>query len=245
MSKEGYIPISRKYFDNFLWKEERTYSKAEAWLDLIYTARFDVSKQKKMYHNKVIAIQRGELHASLRFLATRWLWSTGKVKRFLSLLESEGMVELRTEQGETIVNLCNYSNYNQSKATNETPNETAPKQPQNNNGTNKKKDNKANNGIKKERSKTICFSPPSVKQVFNFFSEKEMCSTDADTEANKFINYYESKNWMVGRSNMKNWKAAANSWVIRKKEFEKEKNFAKKQKDGTTKTYTERLNEII
>jgi len=35
-------------------------------------------------------------------------------------------------------------------------------------------------------------------------------------EANSFVDYYESKGWLVGKSPMRNWQAAARRWVIDK-----------------------------
>ena len=36
----------------------------------------------------------------------------------------------------------------------------------------------------------------------------------------KFYNYFESNGWLVGgRSKMKNWKAAANNWMLNSKKF--------------------------
>ena len=42
---EYYIPISRRLFEHQLWCEERIYSRFEAWLDLIQSARFEDTKQ--------------------------------------------------------------------------------------------------------------------------------------------------------------------------------------------------------
>lgn len=38
-------------------------------------------------------------------------------------------------------------------------------------------------------------------------------------EAVSFFDYYSSKGWKVGRSPMKDWKAAARNWVRRSKNF--------------------------
>lgn len=55
------------------------------------------------------------------------------------------------------------------------------------------------------------FSPPCLEQILNYFLEKNK----PKIEAEKFFNYFESKGWKIGnRSPMKNWKAAANNWMI-------------------------------
>lgn len=58
--------------------------------------------------------------------------------------------------------------------------------------------------------------PSSLEEVQVYFSEKEF----PPTEAEKFYNYFESNGWLVGgRSKMKNWKAAANNWILNFKKF--------------------------
>ena len=48
----GYIKLHRKFFLNTLWKEPREYSRAEAWLDLIQSARFESSQE--VFNGRVI-----------------------------------------------------------------------------------------------------------------------------------------------------------------------------------------------
>lgn len=109
----GFLKIYRSFFDHFLWSKDREFSKAEAWIDLLRTARYDEGTNDKMVNGNVVEWNRGELLASVRFLKNRWNWnSTGKVTRFLELLEKQNMIERKTEQGVTVVSICNYSTYN-------------------------------------------------------------------------------------------------------------------------------------
>lgn len=112
MAEKGFIKLSRKFFDNILWNEKRSYSKAEAWIDLLQMARFDIKPEKVMVKMNLITINRGELRASQRFLSVRWSWSLGKVNRFLNVLETERMLERRMEHLETIIKLSRYGDFN-------------------------------------------------------------------------------------------------------------------------------------
>lgn len=38
-----------------------------------------------------------------------------------------------------------------------------------------------------------------------------------EIDANRFVDFYESKGWMVGQSKMKDWKAAVRNWSARDK----------------------------
>jgi uncharacterized protein YdaU (DUF1376 family) len=43
----------------------------------------------------------------------------------------------------------------------------------------------------------------------------------AKIEAEKFVNYYESNGWKVGKNPMKSWGAAANNWITNTKQYAK------------------------
>ena len=43
----------------------------------------------------------------------------------------------------------------------------------------------------------------------------------AKIEAEKFVNYYESNGWKVGKNPMKSWGAAANNWITNYKQYAK------------------------
>lgn len=116
MKDKGFIKLNRGFFENPFWKEERIYSLAEAWIDLIQSARFEVAPTKIVCGMKTLTINRGELRASQRYLSKRWNWSVGKVNRFIKLLEDERMIERRHEHSETIVKLCKYDTYNDFKS---------------------------------------------------------------------------------------------------------------------------------
>ena len=52
------------------------------------------------------------------------------------------------------------------------------------------------------------FKPPSRAELVEYITEKRLEKVDPDA----FIDFYESKGWMVGKNKMKDWKAAARNW---------------------------------
>ena len=106
----GWIKLSRKFFENPFWSEDRKFSKCEAWLDLIQTARFEQSSV--IVNGKVIELQRGELCASIRYLAKRWSWGEQMVRTYLKLLVDLKQTTHRITQGQTVITICNYAKYN-------------------------------------------------------------------------------------------------------------------------------------
>ena len=64
------------------------------------------------------------------------------------------------------------------------------------------------------------FTPPSLQEVEQYRQERES-TVDPET----FRDFYEAKNWMVGKNKMKDWKAAFRTWE--KREKKETKTFAK------------------
>lgn len=128
MSDKGYIPISRRIFKHRFWCEEREYSRFEAWLDLLQSARFEDAKQYIGKYRSVI-VKRGQLVASVRFLADRWKWSTKRVINYLSAIEKDGQISRETskETGVTVISITNYDVYNKCYGLMETQEETGGK----------------------------------------------------------------------------------------------------------------------
>lgn len=121
----AYIKIDRKFFEGKYWEQKRIYSQAEAWIDLVRMARFEVEPETRILPSgRYITIKRGEIHASIRFLAEHWLWGNDKVKRFLDIAITEQAIERRIEQGESIITLLNYEYYNPIVLENRTPDRT-------------------------------------------------------------------------------------------------------------------------
>ena len=118
---EGYIALSRKYFEHAFWLEKKEYDRADAWLDLI--RRSNYRPNRVVVNNRFIDLKRGELVASIRYLARQWGWSVNRVQNFLKLLRLDTMIDTRTDQGITVIKLCNYEHYNNAKTDNEYSNE--------------------------------------------------------------------------------------------------------------------------
>lgn len=66
---------------------------------------------------------------------------------------------------------------------------------------------------KNQLSKIKNFQIPEISELVEYFELRH----STEIEAAKFYNFYQSKNWMVGKSKMKDWRAAANGWVLRNK----------------------------
>jgi DNA-binding Lrp family transcriptional regulator len=105
----GYILLHRSLLTNWVW-EERIFSKAEAWIDLIFLVNFADGTHK--INNEIRPVPRGSRYITLRDLADRWKWSTKKVTNFLRLLEDDGMITLQKRNTEkTMLTVVNWDFY--------------------------------------------------------------------------------------------------------------------------------------
>ena len=61
--------------------------------------------------------------------------------------------------------------------------------------------------IKTDISRGKRFSPPTLEEVRQYCLERKN-----NVDAEKFVNFYSSKGWMVGKNRMKDWKTAVRTW---------------------------------
>lgn len=52
------------------------------------------------------------------------------------------------------------------------------------------------------------FIPPTIEEVKKYLNENNIKDVDPD----KWWNFYNAKNWMIGKNKMKNWKSAVATW---------------------------------
>ena len=107
MSK-GWISLHRQIWDNWVW-EDKPFSKGQAWIDLLLMANYE--DKKASIGNELITVKRGSFVTSIRKLCDRWGWSNTKVRSFLSLLEQDGMLIVKSDTKKTTLTIVNYSDY--------------------------------------------------------------------------------------------------------------------------------------
>ncbi len=112
--RPGWVPVSRELQDHWMW-EDKPFAHGQAWIDLIMLANYEDTKMP--YKGEIIICERGTVNLSISCLANRWGWSRDKTRRFLKLLESDGMVTVNATTHRTTITLENYSIYNDVPAT--------------------------------------------------------------------------------------------------------------------------------
>ena len=57
------------------------------------------------------------------------------------------------------------------------------------------------------KAKSTRFVPPTIEEVREYCKER-----GNNVDAERFVDFYESKGWMVGKNKMKSWKACVRTW---------------------------------
>lgn len=68
--------------------------------------------------------------------------------------------------------------------------------------------------LEKIKSKDKRFIPPTLHEVALELRKQNV--RHPIPQAEKFWNFYEAKNWMIGKNKMKSWKAAIKTWNFEK-----------------------------
>ena len=76
---------------------------------------------------------------------------------------------------------------------------------------------KVKESIEKVATKRTAFVAPSLQEVKDYISEKGYT-----VDAQRFIDFYEAKGWMIGKNKMKDWRAAVRTWMRRPDEPQKQ-----------------------
>jgi len=132
--------------------------------------------------------------------------SERSIRTSLKRLKSTSEVTIRTTNKFSIVTLCNYDIYNPESIEGDQQNaSTAPTNDQQ--ATTNKNDKNEKNII-----------PPIFEHVSKYCEQRKN-----DVDARRWYDFYESKNWMIGKNKMKDWHAAVRTWEKKKRPTNKPK----------------------
>ena len=199
-------------------------------------------------------IKRGERLTSVRDICKWVAWyergclkepNPKTIQNILDWLEENNMIEIYGAKGnrkETLYTIVNYDTYQDKDSDKVTEKkqlgnslETEKQQSLETNKNVKNDKNEKNINKEKEnpKAKSIRFVPPSLEEV-----EAYCKSRNNKVDAGQFIDFYESKGWMVGKNKMKDWKASVRTWEKRDSQPKIENKPTNKFNQFPQRTYT-------
>lgn len=246
----GWISIDRSIQNHWLFKEKRTFSKFEAWIYLLMEANH--SKAKVPIGNQIVTVERGQRLTSILTLSDLFNWSRFKVKTFLDLLESDGMLEVKTTSKYTLITIVNYDFYQSEQGRNQHQNDIKPtskqhqsninptsKQYQTNTNNNDNKDNNEKN-VNNEKKKAAAFdffqdngfgfiTPYNLDDLNYYLDSFENDSDEIVTASLKIAKDRNKVTWGYAKSILNTWLNANLKSIEQVRAFEKQQIESKKQ----------------
>ena len=246
----GWISIDRSIQNHWLFKEKRTFSKFEAWIYLLMEANH--SKAKVPIGNQIVTVERGQRLTSILTLSDLFNWSRFKVKTFLDLLESDGMLEVKTTSKYTLITIVNYDFYQSEQGRNQHQNDIKPtsKQHQSNiNPTSKQHQTNTNNNDNKDNNEKNVNNEKKKTTAFDFFQDNgfgfitsynlddlnyylDSFENDSDEIVTASLKIAKDRNkvtWGYAKSNLNTWLNANLKSIEQVRAFEKQQLESKKQ----------------
>ena len=203
---KGWICLHRQIQDCDIWTDEEPFDRRSAWVDLLLSANHE--DRSMLFDGHRVTIRRGQLLTSVRKLSDRWRWSKDRTLRYLRLLEELEMIERESNARRTLLTIVKYENYqvvrDSNKDTDKDTYKDAYKDSHKDTDTPQTTMINNYNNINNNRGR---FTPPSLEEVKAYCSER---GNRIDPQT--FIDFYESKGWMIGKNKMKDWKAAVRTW---------------------------------
>ncbi|HCW7763944.1 TPA: DnaD domain-containing protein [Staphylococcus aureus] len=246
----GWISIDRSIQNHWLFKEKRTFSKFEAWIYLLMEANH--SEAKVPIGNQIVIVERGQRLTSILTLSDLFNWSRFKVKTFLDLLESDGMLEVKTTSKYTLITIVNYDFYQSEQGRNQHQNDIKPtskqhqsninptsKQHQTNTNNNDNKDNNEKN-VNNEKKKVTAFdffqdngfgfiTPYNLDDLNYYLDSFENDSDEIVTASLKIAKDRNKVTWGYAKSILNTWLNANLKSIEQVRAFEKQQLESKKQ----------------
>lgn len=246
----GWISIDRSIQNHWLFKEKRTFSKFEAWIYLLMEANH--SKAKVPIGNQIVTVERGQRLTSILTLSDLFNWSRFKVKTFLDLLESDGMLEVKTTSKYTLITIVNYDFYQSEQGRNQHQNDIKPtsKQHQSNiNPTSKQHQTNTNNNDNKDNNEKNVNNEKKKTTAFDFFQDNgfgfitsynlddlnyylDSFENDSDEIVTASLKIAKDRNkvtWGYAKSILNTWLNANLKSIVQVRAFEKQQLESKKQ----------------
>lgn len=97
---------------------------------------------------------------------------------------------------------------NQSETTAEPQEKQSETESEPNVNVNVNDNDKKESTLKGTKEKSCRFIPPTLTDVEEYCREKEI-----SIDCQRFVDFYESKGWMIGKNKMKDWRAAVRNWA--------------------------------
>lgn len=216
--KTGYLKLYRSMTTWEWYKDTNT---KIVFLHLLLNANWEPSRY--MGHD----VPKGGLVVGRKKLAEELGISEQTVRTALEHLKSTNEITIKSTNKFSIVTIVNWDKFQgcEEEITNKVTNETTNSQPTTNQQLTTEeeyknirtkeyiKENKTDKSVLSKKVPDRNIIPPTLEMVKAYCEERKN-----GIDAQHFIDFYESRGWMIGKVKMKNWQAAVRTWEGKRKQ---------------------------
>ena len=193
--KNGYIKLYRSLLD---WEWYADANVMRVFIHCLLKANHTVKKWQGH------TIHAGQFITSLSHLAKETGLTEQKIRTAINKLKSTQELTSQSTSRNTLITINNWEKW-QSEQHSEQQ-------------TDNKQITTTNNDKNIYNKEEKIFRKPTLEEIKNYCLERNNLIIPE-----KFYNYYEANGWMVGKSKMKNWKAAIRTWETNQTKFNQTK----------------------
>jgi len=196
---QGWVCVHRQLLDNPIFKNDKIF---RVFMFCLLRAQHTAGDQ--LVGDSVVYLDAGQLATGRISISDKTGLSQQSVRTAISKLEKLGILTIKPTTKYSVITMTNWDKYQQTnqQATNKQP-------------TSNQQVTTSNNDNNDKNEKNVKFSKPSLQELIDYFGQyaTEKSFFINRDEPEKFYDFYESKNWMVGKTKMKSWKAAVRNWL--------------------------------
>lgn len=189
----GWIRVQRAILDHWVFSEADA---LKLWVYLLMSANYE--DKSRSFNGRLIQVKRGQLIYGRHAVSQRLGISETKLRRYIKQFIKDEMISQQTTNKYSIITITCYDKYQ------DVDQQTTNKRPTNRQQTTTPKQVTSNNKQ---------FKAPSVGEVEAYCESRRN-----GIKAEAFVDYYETRGWMVGKHKMKSWQSAVRTWENRRKE---------------------------
>ncbi len=184
--------------------------------DVRYDKRLKANEKLMYAEITALCNKNGYCHASNNYFAELYNVSKETVSRWIGHLIDLGYISRSIEYAEGTNQIINrYIRLNQYPIDKKVKTPIDKKVKDNTTSI-----NTTSNNREKDKPSRSRFQKPKFDEVYSYMTEeKSKEKSFAKKESEKFIDFYESNGWKVGKNKMVSWKHAVSNWIKRADEY--------------------------
>lgn len=209
---QGWIKVYRSLWDKG-WSNKPEF--VSLWLYILKEATHESREYFWMGEN--ILLQPGSFITGRNKISLATGINRSKVERILNCFEIEQQIKQVKSNTSRLISICNWEKYQHGE-------QAVEQQMSNERATNEQRVS-TKQELKNLRIKEV-FIIPEKNEIENYIFENYVDKNPNEVKilAETIFDYYSSKGWLIGKSKMKDWKAAVRNWIRNEIKFKQNGN---------------------